>query len=122
MRKLAITALITATIAAAPVASVMAAPQAPAGAQEQQQPIKVSDSQLKEFADAQKQLTGIRDDAMAKLNKSKDPKEAQKIQMQANQDMVSAVKKSGLSVKDYNSIARAMQNQPDLRARLKKMQ
>ncbi|MCH1923624.1 DUF4168 domain-containing protein [Shewanella sp. C32] len=123
MRKLTITALMSAMLATVPVASVLAAQQqqAPAAATQQAQPVNVSDEQLEQFAGAQETVNEIRVDAMAKLEKVEDQNEAQEIQQQANEDMVSAVKDSGLSVEDYNLIARAVQSDTKLAARLKEM-
>ena len=121
MRKLTITALMSAMLATAPVASVFAAQQPQQAAAPQAQQIEVTDSQLKQFAGAQESVNEIRVDAMAKLEKVEDQNQAQEIQQQANQDMVNAVQNSGLSVEDYNLIARAVQSDTNLQSRLKQM-
>ncbi|WP_417362128.1 DUF4168 domain-containing protein [Gallaecimonas pentaromativorans] len=120
MRKLTLTAMLTASLAALPVASVMAAQQTPAPKAQQQ--VNVSDAKLEQFVTAQKSITSIRDSAMEKLNKSENPDQAQQIQQQANQDMVEAVKDAGLSVEDYNLIARAVQTDPNMRSRVADIQ
>lgn len=125
MRKLTMTALMTAMLASVPVTSALAAQegqsQQQAAAPQQAQPIEVSDEQLELFAEAQSTVNEIRVDAMTKLKKSEDPKQAQDIQQQANQDMVNAVQDTGLSVEDYNMIARSVQNDKDLQSRLEQM-
>ncbi|EKE72354.1 DUF4168 domain-containing protein [Gallaecimonas xiamenensis] len=113
MRNLMLSSLLTVSLAGLPMASLMAAP-APQGQQAQ----ALSDSQLEQFHDAQKAISGIRDSAMEKLNASENPDEAQQIQQQANEQMIAAVKDAGLTVEDYNQIARAVQTDPTLRARL----
>lgn len=123
MRKLTITALMSAMLATVPAASVLAAqPQQQAqAAAPQAQSVNVTDKQLQQFAGAQETVNEIRVDAMAKLEKVEDQNQAQEIQQQANQDMVNAVQDSGLSVEDYNLIARAVQSDTNLQSRLKEM-
>lgn len=128
MRKLTMTALMTAMLASVTATSAFAAQEGQAQQQQQQaaapqqaQPIEVNDEQLEQFADAQASVNEIRVDAMTKLKNSEDPKEAQEIQQQANQEMVDAVQDTGLSVEDYNLIARAVQNDTSLQSRLQQM-
>ncbi|QXO19193.1 MULTISPECIES: DUF4168 domain-containing protein [Vibrio] len=128
MRKLTMTALMTAMLASVTATSAFAAQEGQAQQQQQQaaapqqaQPIEVNDEQLEQFAEAQASVNEIRVDAMTKLKNSEDPKEAQEIQQQANQEMVDAVQDTGLSVEDYNLIARAVQNDTSLQSRLQQM-
>ncbi|WGY46466.1 DUF4168 domain-containing protein [Vibrio sp. ABG19] len=128
MRKLTMTALMTAMLASVTATSAFAAQegqtqqqQQQAAAPQQAQPIEVNDEQLEQFAEAQASVNEIRVDAMTKLKNSEDPKEAQEIQQQANQEMVDAVQDTGLSVEDYNLIARAVQNDTSLQSRLQQM-
>lgn len=124
MRQLALIALATA-LGAGVTTSAMAAdtqqtaqPQAKA----QQQQVDVSDKQLSKFVEAQKSVNTIRKSAISKLSKTEEKDAMQKIQQQANQNMVESVKDSGLSVEDYNTIARAFQSDKGLRERLMKIQ
>lgn len=123
MRKLTATALMTVLLASVPAASALAAQaqQQPQAAPQQAQAVDVSDKQLQQFADAQEAVNNIREDAVAKLEQIKDKNEAQQLQQQANQDMISAVKNSGLSVQNYNVIARAVHTNTKLQARLKQL-
>ncbi|MGY6629799.1 MAG: DUF4168 domain-containing protein [Wenzhouxiangella sp.] len=92
--------------------------------QMQQQPpappqtVEVSDQQLEQFADAQIQITEIQQDFAGRLQEVDDPEQAHELQVQANEEMTEAVQEIGLSVQDFNEIAMAIQNDPELQQRL----
>ncbi len=48
--------------------------------------------------------------------------EIQQIQQQSNQEMVEAVEEEGLDVQQFNQIAQAIQQDPELQARLQELQ
>ncbi|MBF9000226.1 MULTISPECIES: DUF4168 domain-containing protein [Vibrio] len=123
MRKLALVALVTALGAGVSTSALAAGQQtAQPQAQTQAQNVKVSDKELSLFVEAEKSVNSIRQSAISKLGQTKDQNAAQKIQQQANESMVKAVKDTGLSVQDYNKIARALQTDKDLRSRISQLQ
>lgn len=82
------------------------------------QTVEVSDQQLEQFADAQLQITEIQQDFAGRLQEVDDPEQAHELQVQANEEMTEAVEEIGLSVQDFNEIAMAIQNDPELQQRL----
>ncbi|MGO1298174.1 MAG: DUF4168 domain-containing protein [Vibrio sp.] len=123
MRQFTLIALVAA-LGAGVTTSAMADTQqnAQPQAQAQTQQVDVSDKQLSKFIEAQQSVNDIRQKAISKLSKTEAKDAMQKIQKQANQNMVESVKDSGLSVKDYNTIARALQSDKSLRQRMMQMQ
>lgn len=92
--------------------------------QMQQQPpadINVSDQQLEQFADAQVSIIEIQQDFSERLQGVEDPDRAQELQVQANEEMTSAVDEAGLDVESFNAIAMAIQSDPELQQRLTRM-
>jgi hypothetical protein len=83
--------------------------------------IEVSDQQLQQFADAQKDLAGIQQEFSARLQEVEDPEKARDIQREANQEMTTAVQDAGLDVESFNQIAMAIQNDPELQQELTSM-
>lgn len=83
--------------------------------------IDVSDQQLEQFADAQVSIIEIQQDFSARLQGVEDPERAQELQVQANEEMTSAVDEAGLDVESFNAIAMAIQNDPELQQRLTEM-
>jgi len=60
----------------------------------------------------------VREQFSAQLKQAEDAEEAHKIQQQANDEMVGVIEDNGLSISDYNAIAEAMQDDPELRERV----
>ena len=83
--------------------------------------IDVSDQQLEQFADAQVSIIEIQQDFSERLQGVEDPERAQELQVQANEEMTSAVDEAGLDVESFNTIAMAIQNDPELQQRLTEM-
>jgi len=83
--------------------------------------IDVSDKQLEQFADAQVSIIEIQQDFSARLQGVEDPERAQELQVQANEEMTSAVDDAGLDVESFNAIAMAIQSSPELQQRLTEM-
>lgn len=97
--------------------------QGQGGAQQQQQQggqaaANVDDTSLNKFKDAFAQVNSIRESFAGKLENVEDPKKAQKLQQQAQQNMVSAVEDAGLSVQEYNQIFAAVQQSPELQKKV----
>lgn len=77
-----------------------------------------SQSELKEFAAVQKDLRQIRVKYRPKIKAAKSKKDARSVQMKAEKEMVTAIKKKGLSVAEYNKIARAYQSNANVRKKI----
>ena len=78
-----------------------------------------SDAELDAFIATQKDMAGIQQTYSRKLQASKDePKKAMKVQQEAQQKMVEAVKENGLELEKYNQIVRLAQYDADFRATL----
>lgn len=109
-------ALMTLAIALAFAGSALAQEQAPP--QQQQEQIDVSDQQLEQFAEAQVEISNIQQEFSGRLQGVEDPEEAHELQLEANEQMTSAVEEAGLDVESFNQIAMAIQNDPELQQKL----
>lgn len=78
----------------------------------------ISDQKLEKFADSLGEIMEIREDFTAKLEKTGDPAEAQQLQQEANEKMMSSVEGNDLSIEEYNAINQAVQSDPQLRDRV----
>ncbi|MCQ4289221.1 DUF4168 domain-containing protein [Pseudomonas stutzeri] len=78
----------------------------------------ISDQKLEKFADSLAEIMEIREDFTAKLEKTGDPAEAQQLQQEANEKMMSSVEDNNLSIEEYNAINQAVQSDPQLRDRV----
>ncbi len=91
----------------------------------QQQPpgttTEVTDQELGQFVEAQGQISAIQQDFSGRLQQVEDPERAHELQVQANEKMTEAVEEVGLDVNSYNSIATAVQSDPELQKRLNAM-
>ncbi len=114
------TSILLAIVAAA---LMLAAPLAAQDYQMEQQaaPTEVSEQQLKQFAQAQVQISEIQQDFSARLQEVEDAERAHELQVQANEEMTEAVEEAGLDVQSFNEIAMAIQNNPELQQRLTAM-
>ena len=93
------------------------------GMQQQQAPdIDVSDEQVESFAEAQARVAEIGEKWTPRMQEAESSEEVQKAREQAQQEMVIAVENSGLSVQEYNQIARAAQADEELRAKIQDAQ
>ena len=105
----------------APEAAPPAPPQAPDIGQPAAPQSDFSDSQLESFVAIQGDLEVIRTEYGARLEGTDDPEVAQALQEEASQEMVAAVEARNLDVEVYNEIARALQQDPALLARVQEM-
>jgi predicted ATPase with chaperone activity len=94
------------------------APQAPAAAQASAQ---VSDTQIEAFAKAQERVVEIGNKWNTQLQQQGEasPEAINSARESAHKEMVIAVEALGMSVDEYNRIAIAMQNDPDLQQRVR---
>lgn len=70
------------------------------------------------FVDAYASVQEIQGKYTTKLQQASDQASAQALQQQAQQEMISAVQDSGLSVSDYNQITQVVANNPRLLAEI----
>lgn len=91
---------------------------------QQQQPaadVDVSENDLEQFVSAQESIIEIQQKFSARLQEVEDPEKANELQTEANEEMIGAVEEAGLDVESFNSIAMAVQNDPELQQRLQEM-
>ncbi|WP_420428474.1 DUF4168 domain-containing protein [Algiphilus sp.] len=88
----------------------------------QAQELEVTDAQIASFAEAQAQVAEIGKTYTPKMKEAESKQAMQETRREAQQEMVAAVKSSGLSVQKYNQIARAAQNDEALRSRIQSAQ
>ena len=90
--------------------------------QSEQKTKDISKDELKKFAQARPKLKQIRSDYAQEIKQAKgDKTKAKKIKDKYSRKMVDAIKNAGLTVQEYNEIAMAVQNDPDLQEKLSKM-
>lgn len=96
----------------------------PAMAEETQQSISaddVTDQQLEQFADALSDVRELGSQYSTEISAAESQEEAQELQREAQTEMVAAVEEAGLSVREYNTIAELMSQNPDLMERVETM-
>lgn len=92
------------------------------GAQQQAPDIDVSDEQVESFAEAQNRVAEIGEKWTPRMQEAESSEDVQKAREQAQQEMVIAVENAGLSVQEYNQIARAAQADEELRKKIQDAQ
>ena len=80
-----------------------------------------SDSDLQKFVAASQKVAVISQDYAPKLQQAEDPTEQQKVLEEADQKMISAVEKEGISVDQFLMINQAAQQDPALAQRIQGM-
>ncbi|MGM8849983.1 DUF4168 domain-containing protein [Salinicola sp. V024] len=120
-----ITAIIAAALMTTGMASTAAMAQDNANSAPQSQSQAAaknfSDEELQQFADASQEIASISQNYTQKLQNASDEGDQQEIRQQANDEMVEAVKDSGMDVEKFNSIGQAVQQDPQLMQRVKGM-
>jgi ribosome-binding protein aMBF1 (putative translation factor) len=116
----AVAALLLATpFAAAQAESAQSPEYAPPAQQEQ---FEVSDEMLENFAEAATTVQEVQQEYSAQIQAAEDMDQAQTLREEAQQKMVNAVEKSGLSVTEYNLISQRLQSDPALAQRFEDVQ
>ncbi|WP_404341863.1 DUF4168 domain-containing protein [Pseudoalteromonas mariniglutinosa] len=87
----------------------------------QQQSVEMTDAKLLKFSIAMDSISQINTKYEAKFQGVEDAEQAQKIQQQAQSEMVEAVESAGLSVAEYSTIAQQAQQDEQLRERILNM-
>lgn len=80
-----------------------------------------SDSELKQFVEAQSGLMEIREEYSAKIEAADSQEKAQELQVEANDEMVSVIQDVDMDIPKYNAIATAYSSQPEVRERIDAM-
>jgi hypothetical protein len=122
MRKLMIAASTSITLlgfTAGAMAQDAPAPQAQE--QQQQQMGPVSDAKLQQVVNAMSEVRAINGKYAEAFQGAADATKAQEIQQKAQQEMIDAVSKSGLSTDEYNAIVQRLQTDEELRARINEL-
>ncbi|WP_018144107.1 MULTISPECIES: DUF4168 domain-containing protein [unclassified Thioalkalivibrio] len=85
------------------------------GAPMQEAPeVDLSEEDIDTFVTAFVAVQEVREDFADRLQSAEDETEAQSMQQEAQDEMVNAVEDSGMSVEEYNEVAMALQNDPEL--------
>ena len=117
-------AILTTALSGAPALAQQAAqPQSQTQAQPGMAPAvqKPTDQQLQKFASASQKISGVVDEYRPKVDAAKTDEAKQKVVQEADAKMVKLVRADGLSVEEFNGIGQAVQQDPQLRDRLMKM-
>jgi hypothetical protein len=97
---------------------------APPGGMEQHQPqqgAQIDPETLDRFVDAFVEVQHIREDFAERLQEVDSEADAQSMQQEAQQEMISAVEDNGLSVEEYNQVAMALQSDPAMMQQVQRM-
>ncbi|MFP3939828.1 MAG: DUF4168 domain-containing protein [Thermoanaerobaculia bacterium] len=108
--------------AALPVAlALVAAPAFAQGVQQQQgevpPPPDLSDERLEEVAEAFLEVSELQRDLQQRLENTDSPEEAQKLQAEANDEILAALDDHGVPVEEYTDVMNATQNHTSFRER-----
>lgn len=87
----------------------------------QQSKVSIPKAQLQAFVDVQQDIRQVRGKYLGKIKAASSKKQKRSIQIKAEREMVKAIKKKGLSVKEYNKIARAYQSNAKIRKKINSM-
>lgn len=80
--------------------------------------IDVSDAQLNQFVEVQKQLVEIQETLTRELDGVEDSDRVYQLQLQANEEMTEAIEAADMTLEEYNQIAVSVQADPDLTERV----
>jgi GTP1/Obg family GTP-binding protein len=88
----------------------------------QAEQIEVTDEKLQQFLSAAIQVQDVQREYVAEIQATEDPAKAETLREEAQEEMVTAVEDSGLSVLEFNLIAQRLQNDAELLQRLDSLQ
>ncbi len=89
-------------------------PAAPAAQNPVTAQVDYSDQEIDMFAESYQAISKVRDKYMSELEQAQTDEQANKIQIAANEEMVKQIGRYGLTAEQYNEMAQAMQNNPQL--------
>jgi len=81
----------------------------------------ISDQKLEQFTTAMADVREIRMDYGSQLQQAESQDKRQKLKQEGQQEMLEAIRDSGLKVEEYNRIGNRLGNDKELQQRLKKM-
>jgi len=79
---------------------------------------KVSRADLEKFASAYSEIRGVRAEYMPKIQQASGKEEKAKLKKEGQQQMVQAVRSSGLEIAEYQAIGQKLNSNKELQARL----
>ncbi len=85
------------------------------GAMTEEQAANFDQQELEQFADAYVKVGEIHTEYSQRLQEVDSTDEAQSLQQEANDEMVEAIRDTGLEVQDYSAIAAALERDPEMR-------
>lgn len=88
--------------------------QAPAFGEQTPSIPPMTEQTIDTFVDAFVTVQEIRDEFAERLHSASDEAEARAMQQDAQQQMIRAVERLGISVQEYNDVAMALQDDPEL--------
>jgi hypothetical protein len=94
----------------------------PASPEAQAEALEVSDEKLEQFLAAAINVQDVQREYVAEIQAAEDPAEAENLREAAQEEMVTAVEDSGLSVLEFNLIAQRLQTDATLVQRLDDLQ
>lgn len=103
-------ALVMVVVAALAFTTPAAAQEVPA----QQEPVEVTDSLLEEFATIYPTVAEVSREAQAELSEAADQAEAQRIQAEANEEIMDTLDEAGMTFEEYDGVIRAVNDDPEL--------
>lgn len=89
-------------------------PQNPHAGQQQAPQVELDDKTVNKFIAATREIGKIRSQYSQKMQGAKDKGEQQKLQREAQGEMIKALKDEGLDPQTYNSIVQSIKQDPDL--------
>lgn len=81
-----------------------------------------TDTELQSFAEAREKVDEVRMQLASKLSNLQDPEEVQRVQKEADMQMIAAVEDAGLTRERYNEISRAVLTDPALAQKISQIQ
>lgn len=88
----------------------------------QAETIDVSDEKLQQFLSAAINVQEVQREYVAEIQATEDPAQAESLREEAQEEMVTVVEQSGLTVLEFNLIAQQLQNDAALLQRLDELQ
>jgi hypothetical protein len=77
--------------------------------------------ELETFLEARAEVLDIQEEYSSRLQSVEDDQEVASLQSEAREEMAAAVQDSGLTIDEFNRIARAAQSDPDVAAELESL-
>ncbi|MGM0678122.1 MAG: DUF4168 domain-containing protein [Pseudomonadota bacterium] len=76
--------------------------------------VDLSEGTIDDFVDAFVEVQKVNEDFAQRLEDATDAEEAQALHQEAQEEMVQAVEDTGMNAEEYNEVAMALQNDPEL--------